>query len=173
MRIESRLMWTMAWVGALTMGMAGCQRADKPAAKSGTAGSAAPADQGQDHDHEHGHDHDHAPETLADAVAEIDEHTQSLATAYGDGNHEQADNELHVLVELLSAVEGLLDKSALTTEQKETARKAAASLDDALGKLHEGHHGGTETTGYDEVSATITDSVSALQQLVSSAGASS
>ncbi len=133
---------------ALALTTLGCE----PAAKPTTDNAASASD--------HGHDH---PETLAEAVTELQSTCATIKTAFEKGDAEAAHGPLHDIGHLLEQFPDLIAKSTLDEAGKEEVAKAVESLYESFSAVDEGMHGG-EGKKYSDVAATIDASLQTLAE---------
>jgi hypothetical protein len=126
-------------VVALALGIAGCEPAAKPNASTTTSAS----------DQEHAH-----PETLAEAVKELEGISATIKAAFAKDDAEAAHGPMHDVGHVLEEIPDLADKSTLDDAGKAEVKKAAASLFEAFNAVDESMHGSTGKK-YSEVSETI------------------
>jgi hypothetical protein len=124
-------------VGLLAVTLAGCGTSAPPA---GSKAGDAPHDHDHGHDHGHGHGGHRHPETLAEAVGEL----ESLVAAVGEhlaaGSRDAADTAVHAVGHLLEDVEGLLERSSLVANAKSAAKLAVEELYECFDKLDTALH---------------------------------
>lgn len=117
---------------ALALTILGCEPAAKP--------KSVASDGASEHEHEHEHAH---PETLADAVKELEGICASVKAAFEKNDPDAADEPLHDVGHLLEDVQALSAKSKLDDASKAEVKTAVDGLLDAFGAIHDGMHGGT------------------------------
>lgn len=122
--------------------MAGC------APETAPAPSAGPAVAQTDRDADHGHDHDHAhadhdePETVAEAVAQLERLWAETKAHLAAGDHEKADGPVHMVGHLLEDLGGLVAKEKPAVEAE--ARKAGEAIFDCFDKIDTAIHAADE-----------------------------
>ena len=137
----------------------GCGPAAGPEASTEETGhDHAEGDHG-DHDHA---DHDHNFKNLGEAVAEIDELSTEISTAFSSGKPESAHDALHHIAEVFEATETTINKSSMSDDAKAEALKAVEDLYDSFTAVDETMHG-DEGKGYDEVKPTIESAMETLK----------
>ncbi len=124
----------------------GCEPAAKPEADQAASAS------------DHGHDH---PETLADAVKELQSTCATIKAAYEKDDAEAAHEPMHEVGHLLEQFPDLIAKSDLDEAGKEEAKKAAESLFESYNAVDAGMHG-QEGKKYADVSEAIDASLQVL-----------
>lgn len=138
----------MTSVGLIAMMAAGCGTSP-PAARPGSAGARPAAEHDHGHDgHAHDHAHDHAqghgghkhPETLAEAVVELESLVGQVGEHLAAGGRDAADTAVHAVGHLLEDVEGLLERSTLAADAKTAAKNAVAELYECFDKLDTALH---------------------------------
>ena len=136
---------------------------------SGTTASTPPAEKHDHdhHDHEHGDEHGHAhPESLAEALTEVEELHAKIKTAVAADDLETADPPLHELGHLLEELPELAQKESLSEEDQQQVKQAADSLMDSYGAFDERIHGGeSKGKSYDEVADQIDEAISKLKAI--------
>ena len=107
---------------------------------------------------------------FATAVQKLAEHTQTVKDAFAAGTPETCDGAVHEAAHLLEAIPGLVSSMEFTEEAQQAIGEATTKLKDGFTKIHEGFHGGEQTTVYDDVApdleaglATLQDQLSATQ----------
>lgn len=121
-------------VGLLAVMVAGCGTSSPPARPAGSGPKSG------DGHHHHGHgDHKH-PETLAEAVVELESLLESVGEHLAAGARDAADSAVHSVGHLLEDMEGLLEKSTLLDDTKAAARKAVEELYECFDTLDTALH---------------------------------
>lgn len=134
------------------LGLSGCENKTESGVKKPAAGDAA-----QD-GHDHG-DHKH-PETLAEAVTQLEEYKTTIKTAFEGGKPEDAHGALHDIGHLLESIPGLAAKNA--EGDADAVKAAVEDLFDAFGALDETMHGG-EDIKYETVAEKIDAAVAVIK----------
>jgi hypothetical protein len=154
----------MVLVGLLAPG---CSTAEKPGAASAKpAGAAADS---HDHDHDHAAAHDH-PETLAEAVAELESLTKAVAERLAGDAQAAADDAVHAAGHLLDDMKALVETQTLTTDAKEAATKALDELYECFDTLDVALHAkakeGAETVAevHASIASRVEEAVKALKE---------
>lgn len=133
-------------------GVVGCEPAAPPAKQ---------ATQADDHDHaEEGHAH---PETLADAVKQLEGVAGTIKAAFAKDDAEAAHEPLHDVGHLLEQVPDLIKKSSLDDATKAEVQKASDTLFESYSAVDEGMHG-SGGKKYSEVSDTIDGALKVLAE---------
>ncbi len=133
-------------------GMVGCEPA-APTAKQET--------KAEEHDHgDHGHEH---PETLADAVKQLEGISATIKAAFEKDDAEAAHEPLHEVGHLLEQVPDLVKKSSLDEATKAEVQKASDTLFESYSAVDEGMHGG-EGKKYSDVSEAIDGALKVLAE---------
>jgi hypothetical protein len=123
-------------VGLLVFVATGCGTSSPPARPTG----APKAGGGHDHHDHHGHsDHKH-PETLAEAVGELESLLESVGEHLTAGARDAADSAVHAVGHLLEDMEGLIQTSPLVDDAKAAARKAVEELYECFDTLDTALH---------------------------------
>lgn len=139
----------------------GCDSADN-AAEDTAATQTAAAD---DHD---GHGHDHGdgghPETLGQAVDQIQEMGDKITTAFAGGTPDDAHGELHSIGHLIESLPELAKKESVSEEQQASVVAATEVLMEAFGKFDDTLHGGEEAN-VEELSKEISAELEKLRTL--------
>ena len=121
-----------------------------------------------DHDHDHGHDHDehgHAhPESLAEALTQVEELYAEMKAAFAEDDLEKADGPLHEIGHVLEALPELAAKESLPEADQEQIKTAAEALLDRYGEVDERIHGG-EGKSYDDVAAQVDEAIATLKAI--------
>jgi len=124
--------------------VSGCAPATSPApatpAKTPTATQAQPDHDAHDHDHDHGHDHEGhtAPKTVAEALAQLEKCWAETKAHLAAGDHDKADEPVHMVGHLLEDLGDLVAKEKPAVEAE--ARKAADALFDCFDKIDTAIH---------------------------------
>ena len=136
----------------------------------GPSGSSEAPTKEAAHDHEghadHDDDHDHDFENLGEAVAEIDELSTEITTAFTSGKPESAHDALHHIAEVLEATETTISKSSMSEDLKAESLKAVENLFDSFTTVDETMHGDGESDpgkSFDEVKGSIEASLTVLE----------
>lgn len=146
-----RYSWSLVLGLSLLVG-SGCE-------ESTTTNTAAPAGE-----HVHGHDeHDHGPESLKDAIAELESMRNTIRDAFAKNDHDAAHDPLHEVGHVLEAIPELAKKEKVTAENQAAIEKSVNDLMDAFGRVDKTMHG-QEGSSYKEESATIDAAIEALSQ---------
>lgn len=163
---------------------AGCGPVAKPSAVPAKPAAHAAADHDhEDHEgHDHGDhgDHDHAandhaaehdhPETLAEAVAELEALTKEVAEKLASDAQEAADHAVHAAGHLIGDVRDLLARETLTADAKEAATKAVDEIFECFDRLDVALHSkakeGAESVAeiHASIADRVTEAVKALKQ---------
>jgi len=143
-----------ACLAAACLTLTGCDPAAAPPARPQPAATAAHDHAGHDHA---GHDHDakaHAdsaeagghkhPETLAAGLAELESTWTEVKTALAAGEHEKADDRVHMVGHLLEDLEGLLAKEKPAAEAEAAGKKALEEIFACFDTLDAAVHEGAE-----------------------------
>lgn len=131
---------------AACLAIAGCEPAPAPPPRAQQAAHdhAGHADHGHaDHGHaaEGGHKH---PETLAAGLAELETTWTEVKSALAAGEHEKADDRVHMVGHLLEDLEGLLAKAKPAAEAEAAAKKALEEIFSCFDTLDAAVHEGPE-----------------------------
>ena len=111
----------------------GCQPNDGPAPTSDRA----------NHDDHHEHDHaDGHPETLSEAIAEVERIGNTVLTAFSEGKPDDAHDQLHEIGHSIECLPELVAQSELPDDAKKSIAEATEKLMDAFGSLDDSLHGG-------------------------------
>lgn len=118
--------------------LAGCAPETAPAPSAGPV--AAKIDHADDHGH--GHDHAHAdhdePETVAEAVAQLERLWAETKAHLAAGDHEKADGPVHMVGHLLEDLGELVAKEKPAVEAE--ARKAGEAIFECFDKIDTAIH---------------------------------
>lgn len=106
--------------------------------------------------------HKHA-ETYPEAVAELEEMNQAIASAFASNDVDAAHDPLHEVGHVLDELPALAKKHQLGDEAVAAISAAVEKLFEAFGKVDEKFHGGEGAT-YDEVKADVDSSMDVLRQ---------
>jgi hypothetical protein len=158
------VMRTFIVVGLLAVMIAGCGTSSPPARPAGAGPKAG------DGHHHHGHaDHKH-PETLAEAVGELETLLTSVSEHLAAGGRDAADSAVHAVGHLLEDMEGLLEKSTLVDDAKAAARKAVEELYECFDTLDTALHAKEgEGDSPQDVHASLVDRVKAALETLTGA----
>ena len=130
---------------------------------SAEQGSGVPVmTEGLDHDHDHeGHDH---PETLAEALEELNELRDTIRDAFAENDSDAAHDPLHEAGHVLEEVSELGGEAELSAEAKATIETNVEALLDAFGEVDKGLHSedGKEGADYKDVAAKIDAAIDAI-----------
>jgi len=148
-----------ACLAAACLSIAGCEPATAPPPRAQPAAKvahdhaghdhAAHDDGGKDHaGHEHaepagqgGHKH---PETLAAGLAELESTWAEVKTALAAGEHEKADDRVHMVGHLIEDLEGLLAKAKPAADAEAAGKKALEEIFSCFDTLDAAVHEGPE-----------------------------
>lgn len=158
---QSVVVATVGILGLVVALQGGCGRTETASAPgAGTSGDHSHAEHASEGAHGHGH-----PESLAEAVAEIDRLRGVIQQAFAAQKLSEADPPVHALGHLLDDVPKLAEKAALSTEEQQRVKRALEALYSAFGAVDERvHHGEPEGKSYADVASDIEAAVKLLQE---------
>jgi len=100
--------------------------------------------QGKDHDHGHDHGHDHADEQFPDTLPEAVEDMETLCVDVEDllagGHRDDADEKVHMAGHLIEHLRGMFSDSSLADDAKKSASAALDSLFDCFDTMDTALH---------------------------------
>jgi len=161
--MKSTLNWCPFFVGVVFAALlVGCGSSESPPPAS--------SDKQHDDDHDHkSHEEDGAhakPESLAEAVVEVEQLCNAIQSAFAEGDLDKADGPVHELGHLLEELPKLAAKESLSEAGQQQVQQAVDSLMDSFGALDERiHHGDGEGKSYDEVASSIDDALAELKSV--------
>lgn len=109
-------------------------------------------------------DKEHAPETFAEALAQLATQKTNIQEAFEKSDPESAHDDLHTIGHLLESLPALAKKSGLAEGELPAVKEAVETLFEAFGKLDETLHGGDETP-YKDVAEEVESALSALNKM--------
>jgi hypothetical protein len=157
-----------ACLAAACLAVAGCEPAPAPTPRAQPAvhdhaGHAGHAD--HDHAAEGGHKH---PETLAAGLAELETTWAEVKSALAAGEHEKADDRVHMVGHLLEDLEGLLAKATPAAEAEAAGKKALEEIFACFDTLDAAVHEGPEAikkVDMESLGGRIGEAVKSLKEL--------
>jgi len=136
-----------ACLAAACLAIAGCEPAPAPQPRAQPAAHGHADHAGHaGHDHaspaaEGGHEH---PETLAAGLTELETTWAEVKSALAAGEHEKADDRVHMVGHLLEDLEGLLAKAKPAADAEAAGKKALEEIFSCFDTLDAAVHEGPE-----------------------------
>lgn len=121
-----------------------------------------PAPETTEHEHEHEHAH---PETLAEAITELDELHAAISKAFSTKNPDDAHDPLHDIGDVLNEIVDFAKAENLPEDRLAAIESAVKALLDSYGELDKTMHGGEGKT-WEEISGPIDESLKNLKAAV-------
>ncbi len=126
-------------------------------------GTAEDGPEGHSHDHGHDHDHEHAhrPDSLHEAVAELEDLSEAIQAAIVDGDPEDAHDPLHEIGHLLEAIPDVAAETDLPESEWDAVKAASERLFEAFGDIDKAYHveDGDKKAAYEEVSDVLEEAI--------------
>lgn len=146
--------------------LVGCGSSDQSVSDSPSASSSLDDHDHGDHDHD-GHDHGEGghPETLAEAVGQINDMGSKITAAFAKGDPDDAHDELHEIGHVIECLPELAKKAGLPEPKQQKVSEATETLMDAFGELDGTLHGGGEVD-VEKISTTVSEQIEGLQGML-------
>ncbi|MEM9352310.1 MAG: hypothetical protein AAGA92_04800 [Planctomycetota bacterium] len=126
----------------------------------GTSGE-SDSEHSHGHEHDHDHGHSHRPESLHEAVAELESLSEAIRTAIVDGDPKDAHDPLHEIGYLLEAIPDVAAETDLPEEEWNAVKAASEQLFDAFAEIDKTYHveDGDKQAVYEDVSAGVDEAI--------------
>lgn len=148
--------------------LTGCGRSESTVSRPSGEHGNHQHDGDHEHDHEsHGDSQAHSePESLADAVAEIERLRGAIDQGFAAGDLDQADGPVHEIGHLIEELPELAAKESVSEEDQQQVKQAVDSLMDSFAALDERVHGGASAgKSYDDVASQVDDAMAILRAI--------